>query len=83
MASAVGGIPELLPASCLAGPGDAEGLAARLAGVLRNDDQRRFLARANVRRAADFSEQRLARIRRAFFELVKQRSKTPALKVCA
>jgi glycosyltransferase involved in cell wall biosynthesis len=83
VASAVGGIPELLPASCLAEPGDAAGLAARIADVLRNDDRRRFLARANVRRAADFSEQRLARIRRAFFELVKERSTTPALKVCA
>jgi hypothetical protein len=83
VASAVGGIPELLPASCLAEPGDAPGLAARIADVLRNDDQRRFLARANVRRAADFSERRLARIRRGFFELVKERSVAPALKVCA
>jgi glycosyltransferase involved in cell wall biosynthesis len=83
VASAVGGIPELLPGSCLAEPGDTAGLAARLTDILRDDERRRSLAHANVRRAADFSEHRLSRIRREFFERVKEGSMAPAVKVCA
>ena len=74
IASAVGGIPELLEASDLVPVGSPEKLAKLILEVAA--DQNRLLAmRArNLAKAAQFNPETLNRSRRAFLEEVKRRS---------
>jgi glycosyltransferase involved in cell wall biosynthesis len=69
--SAVGGIPELLSAECLAVPGDLTNLADRIGTLVTDREFRRTAAEANLRRAADFDASRLGAVRRDFLRCVK------------
>ena len=65
LASAVGGIPELLPASALV-PADARALADRIRAVARDPAWRGEMARRNLSRARDFQDVKVDPVWRAF-----------------
>lgn len=66
----VGGIPELLAPEDLVPAGDAGALAARIARLARDPETLRAAARRNLRRAADYHNERLMQRRTAFYEQV-------------
>jgi glycosyltransferase involved in cell wall biosynthesis len=65
LATAVGGVPELLPPAALV-PTDAGALAARIRDLALAPALRAELARAALARARDFHEERLRPVRAAF-----------------
>jgi glycosyltransferase involved in cell wall biosynthesis len=74
IASAVGGIPELLEASDLVPPGSPEALAKLILQVAADSDRLLAMSARNLAKAAQFSPQTLNESRRAFLEEVKRRS---------
>jgi len=72
VASAVGGIPELLAAEDLVPPADPPSLARKLIEVLRDPNRLNSMSVRNRRRAADFQEDRLATRRNEFFREVRR-----------
>jgi glycosyltransferase involved in cell wall biosynthesis len=71
VATTVGGIPELLPASCLVAPKDVKGLAERLLALLHDEREREALAERNQRVAATYHERLQEPVRRAFLHAVR------------
>lgn len=65
--SAVGGIPELLPADMLVRLGDVAGLADRIDTVLKDSDRMRRSICENIARAKDFTAARLEEKRHCFY----------------
>jgi phosphatidyl-myo-inositol dimannoside synthase len=76
IASAVGGIPELLEPSDLVPPNSPEALAKLILQVAADSDRLLAMSERNLAKAAQFSPQRLNESRRAFLEEVKRRSST-------
>ncbi len=76
LASAVGGIPELLPPSCLLPPGDAEALAEALCRRANSPGLRHQEAIAHLARAQDFADQRLDAKRLAFYHAVRDATRS-------
>jgi glycosyltransferase involved in cell wall biosynthesis len=74
IASAVGGIPELLEASDLVPPDSSEKLAKRILQVAADSDRLLAMSARNLAKATQFSPQILNESRRAFLEEVKRRS---------
>jgi glycosyltransferase involved in cell wall biosynthesis len=74
IASAVGGIPELLEASDLVSPGSPEKLANLILQVAIDSNRLLAMSARNLAKAARFSPQILNESRRAFLEEVKRRS---------
>ena len=74
IASAVGGIPELLEPSDLVPPNSPEALAKLILQVAADSDRLLAMSERNLARAAQFSPQTLNESRRAFLEEVKHRS---------
>jgi len=74
IASAVGGIPELLDASDLVSPGSPEKLAKLILRVTADSSRLVAMSARNLAKAAQFSPQTLKQSRRAFLEEVKRRS---------
>jgi len=74
IASAVGGIPELLEASDLVFPGSPEKLANLILQVATDSNRLLAMSARNLAKAAQFSPQILNESRRAFLEEVKRRS---------
>jgi glycosyltransferase involved in cell wall biosynthesis len=71
IASAVGGIPELLDASDLVPAGDAAALAAKIQEVLRDPLRMETMSRRNLAGAREFCDSALAEPRRRFYEHVR------------
>jgi len=74
VASAVGGIPELLEASDLVPPGSPERLAKLILQVSTDSNRLLAMSARNLAKAAQFSPQTLTESRRVFLEEVKRRS---------
>ena len=74
IASAVGGIPELLEVSDLVPPGSPEKLAKLISQVATDPNRLLTMSERNLAKAAQFSPQTLNESRRAFLEEVKRRS---------
>ena len=72
--SAVGGIPELLPADDLVPRGDSNALASKIAAVVNDRNRMRRMSALNLSRAREYSEDALAVRRRHL--LVHLRSAT-------
>jgi len=70
VASAVGGIPELLPADCLVQPGDDQALATAISVRARDGGRRMREGSLNLARARDFADHRLDAKRLAFYRAV-------------
>jgi glycosyltransferase involved in cell wall biosynthesis len=70
--TAVGGIPELLPAEDLVGPDDAAGLADKIQEVLSSPSRMARMSARNLEIAQDYREDVLAPRRKAFFEHVRE-----------
>jgi phosphatidyl-myo-inositol dimannoside synthase len=73
IASAVGGIPELLEPSDLVPPNSPEALAKLILQVAANSDRLLAMSERNLAKAAQFSPQTLNESRRVFLEEVKRR----------
>ncbi len=71
IASAVGGIPELLPPEDMVPPGDVEALGTKIRAVLTNRERMAQMAARNLGRARDFHCDILRPRRRAFYEAVR------------
>jgi glycosyltransferase involved in cell wall biosynthesis len=74
IASAVGGIPELLEPSDLVPPNSPEALAKQILQVAADSDRLLAMSARNLAKAAQFSAQTLNESRRVFLEEVKRRS---------
>jgi glycosyltransferase involved in cell wall biosynthesis len=74
IASAVGGIPELLEASDLVPPGSSEKLAKLILQVATDSNRLLAMSARNLAKATEFNPQTLNESRRAFLEEVKRRS---------
>ncbi len=74
IASAVGGIPEVLEPSDLVPPNSPEALAKLILQVAADSDRLLAMSARNLVKAAQFSPQTLNESRRAFLEEVKRRS---------
>jgi len=72
IATNVGGIPEILDQTYLAAPNDPQGLAAKLVEYGNARSKLSAMAEQNVRRARDFDEPHLLKIRSEFFAEVKR-----------
>jgi len=60
LASRVGGIPELLPPERMIEPKDHLALAARMKGLIRDEEQRKSAGFADLTKAREYTEQRLS-----------------------
>jgi glycosyltransferase involved in cell wall biosynthesis len=67
----VGGIPELLAAEDLVGPGDAAALAKKIREVVSSPARLLAMSERNLARAQDYRDEVLAKRRRAFFEHIR------------
>ncbi|MGQ9592131.1 MAG: glycosyltransferase [Planctomycetota bacterium] len=74
IASAVGGIPELLPPEDLVPPGDAVALAGLIAAVLQDPQRRAHMAARNLETARAYGEDVLQKRRIEFYREVKRRT---------
>jgi glycosyltransferase involved in cell wall biosynthesis len=74
VASAVGGIPELLEASDLVPPGSPEKLAKLILQVATDSNRLLAMSARNLAKASQFNPQKLKESRRVFLEEVKRRS---------
>ena len=74
IASAVGGIPELLDASDLVPVGNPNALAKLILQVAANSNRLLAMSARNLAKATQFNPETLNRSRRAFLEEVKNRS---------
>ena len=70
VASAVGGIPELLPPSCLITPGDDDALGVAIAARARDARLREQESVRNIERAREFADHRLDAKRDTFYRAV-------------
>jgi glycosyltransferase involved in cell wall biosynthesis len=70
--SAVGGIPELLPAEDVVPPGDAAALAAKIQDVLADRERLARMATRNLGVAREFREDLLEAQRLAFYEELRR-----------
>jgi phosphatidyl-myo-inositol dimannoside synthase len=77
IASAVGGIPELLEATDLVPPNSPEKLAELILQVAADPDRLLAMSARNLAKAAQLNPQALNESRRAFLEEVKRRSSQP------
>jgi phosphatidyl-myo-inositol dimannoside synthase len=74
VATDVGGVPELLPASCLVPAGDATALAGRIAQLISDDQGRQRLGERNRAHARRYHDRLQAPIRREFLRAVRRAS---------
>jgi phosphatidyl-myo-inositol dimannoside synthase len=72
VATGVGGVPELLPPTCLVRPGDAEALADCVAQLISDEKGRLGLGERNRERAFRYHERVLAPIRYEFLRTVRR-----------
>lgn len=72
IATAVGGVPELVAPSELVPPADARALAAKLCEVLGDAQRLSLLSAANLERARAFHLDALVPQRKSFFQAVKE-----------
>jgi glycosyltransferase involved in cell wall biosynthesis len=79
VATAVGGIPELLPPADLVPAGDAAALARVVAAVLGDPARMTVSSARNLRRAHDYATTSLAGRRDAFYRAVASRTRTPTV----
>lgn len=70
--TSVGGIPELLDECSLVPPDDVVALAARIRHFLVHPDLMKGLAQRNLRKAREFTEERLDSRRRMFYRRVRE-----------
>jgi glycosyltransferase involved in cell wall biosynthesis len=71
IATAVGGIPELLPPENLVAAGDATALASKIQAVLTHPDRMSQMSAQNLKTAMGYVEEVLRQQRNAFYEYVK------------
>jgi glycosyltransferase involved in cell wall biosynthesis len=74
LASRIGGIPELLAEEDLLVPADVQQTAAQIEATLRQPERRARMARRNLARARDFTEEKLIGRRREFYDEVQRRT---------
>ena len=67
VASAVGGIPELLPADCLVAPEDPRGLADKLSECLASPESLASMSERNLLEARKYTDSETDPIRRSFY----------------
>lgn len=72
IATAVGGIPELLPASDLVPPGCVAALSAKIAEVAGEPERAARMSRANLERARGYVEEVLRERRKALYERLRE-----------
>lgn len=72
IASAVGGIPEVLASEALVSPGDATGLANKLSAVLRDHNWLSAMSRLNLQKAAEFKDSVLMAKRLEFYQHIRK-----------
>jgi glycosyltransferase involved in cell wall biosynthesis len=68
VASAVGGVPEIIDAECLVPVGDINALANKISMLASNRDELARQSARNLARSRDFSNERLSAKREAFLE---------------
>ncbi len=71
IATAVGGIPELLPPEDLVAAGDAAALANKIQAVLTHPDRMSQMSAQNLKTAMGYVEEVLRQQRNAFYEYIK------------
>ncbi|MBX9680317.1 MAG: glycosyltransferase family 4 protein [Gemmataceae bacterium] len=74
--STVGGIPELLPPEDMVPPGDAHALAAKIREVVSDPNRLAAMSARNLETARTYAAERLAGIRREFFEMVRAKTES-------
>jgi glycosyltransferase involved in cell wall biosynthesis len=74
IASAVGGIPELLAEEDMTPPGDPDALALKIQEVLANPSRMAEMSHRNWTTAQDYVESALAERRRMFYEHVREQT---------
>jgi glycosyltransferase involved in cell wall biosynthesis len=67
----IGGIPELLPPTCLVPPDDPEALAERICSLLGNTHEMRDLAARNLKKAEEYLITNIRSRRIAYYEEVR------------
>jgi glycosyltransferase involved in cell wall biosynthesis len=72
--TAIGGIPELLPADDLVPPNDVEALAARVSAVVREPARLGAMSARNLARAREFRDSVLRERRDRFYAEVRERT---------
>lgn len=72
VATAVGGIPELLPDDYLIPPGDAAQLAKKIEEMLRDPSRRAEASIRNLEKAREYAEERLAPRRAGYYQRARQ-----------
>jgi glycosyltransferase involved in cell wall biosynthesis len=72
--SAVGGIPELLPAEDLVPPGDAMALAAKIREVIADPERMARMSARNLAKAAEYREDVLRERRVAFYRYLREQT---------
>jgi glycosyltransferase involved in cell wall biosynthesis len=71
IASAVGGIPELLSAENLVPPGDAQALADKIQSVVKDPNRMARMSADNLKKSEDFRNDVLEARRNAFYTYIK------------
>ena len=74
IATAVGGIPELLPPEDLVVAGDASALADKIKAVVTQPERMSRMSAQNLRTAQDYTEEVLRQQRNAFYQHLKQQT---------
>jgi hypothetical protein len=74
VATAVGGIPELLPREALVPPGEVDALAVRISACLASSELRSAMGKANLARAREYGDSVLQPRREAFLRGVRDAS---------
>ena len=74
VATAVGGIPEILPAEDLVPPGDAHALASKIAEVLADPARLDRMSAANLAKATEYGDAVLNARREQFYRVVLDRT---------
>ena len=69
--STVGGIPELLPPQDMVRPGDAPGLARKIADVLGDSQRMAAMSARNLAKASEYRDDRLRARRSEFYRRVR------------
>jgi glycosyltransferase involved in cell wall biosynthesis len=72
--SAVGGIPELLPAADLVSPGDAQALADKIIEVLNDPERMRAMSARNLEKAKEYRKDILDLRRREFYRHLRNQT---------
>jgi glycosyltransferase involved in cell wall biosynthesis len=80
LSTPVGGVPDILPPSCLFSPDDADGFARRVCALIANPSELSELSRQSVATAKKFTKSQLSPIRAALYQHLYDRASSVSRK---